>query len=105
MEEMDKTLADIKKVIEQIRDLYGSVYQMYDEAVESMIHLPHVTEQQVEQLLDDLLDFCDDIRFLELYKKLCRHVMLQYPHLVKDYIYLYHAQHGDCTPEGLNESE
>ena len=96
---MNKTLANIKEVAEQLRDLYNSVYQMYDEAVESMIHLPRVTERQVEHLLDNLLDFCDDYRFLELYKKLCRHVMSQYPQLVKDYIHLYHTQYGDCMPD------
>lgn len=105
MEEMDKSFTDIKRAVEMLRDLYNSVYQMYDEAVESMVHLPHVTEQQVEHLLDDLLDFCDDYRFLELYKKLCRHVMAQYPQLVKDYIYLYHTQHGDQMPEGLEDKK
>ena len=31
--------------------------------------------------------------------KLCRHVMSQYPQLVKDYIYPYHTQYGDRMPD------
>ena len=31
-------------------------------------------EKQIEHILDGILDFGDDLRFLELSKKLCRHI-------------------------------
>lgn len=48
-------------------------------------------ESQIEHILDGILDFGDDLRFLELSKKLCRHIYYQYPQLVGNFVSMYRA--------------
>ena len=45
-----------------------------------------------EAIMDGFLDFCDDEKFLALYKKLCRHVYYQYPQLVGEHVNLFRLQ-------------
>ena len=45
----------------------------------------------MEHILDGILDFGDDLRFLDLSKKLCRHIYYQYPQLVGNFVSMYRA--------------
>ena len=38
-----------------------------------------------------LCDFCDESRFIDLYRSLCRHIYYQYPQLVGEYVALFRA--------------
>ena len=103
MSEADKNFADIVDNVQKIRD---RVYRLYRDDVDSMIQSSQPSEQQIEHLLDQLLDFCGDVRFLELFKKLCRYAYRHYLHLVTDYITLYRSQYeeGCETDETAKES-
>lgn len=46
--------------------------------------------------MDGLLDFGDDLRFLEIYKRLCRHIFYKHPQMVGEHIYLW-RMHGECS--------
>ena len=48
-------------------------------------------EQQLEQIMDGLCDFCDEIRFIDFYRSLCRHIYYQYPQLVGEHVALFRA--------------
>ena len=48
-------------------------------------------EKQIERIMDGLLDFCDEQRFLKLYKELCRHIFDRYPQLVGEHISIYRS--------------
>ena len=48
-------------------------------------------ESQIEHILDGILNFGDDLRFLDLSKKLCRHIYYQYPQLVGNFVSMYRA--------------
>ena len=48
-----------------------------------------MAKERIERIMDGLLDFCDDEKFLALYKDLCRHVYNQYPQLVGEHINLF----------------
>lgn len=39
--------------------------------------------------MDGLLDFGDDLRFLEIYKRLCRYIFYKHPQMVGEHIYLW----------------
>ena len=99
MDEMDQILKDLKLISEQHQQIYDHAYKVYTDAVNSMVSVLLPDERQVEQLLDGLLDFCDDNRFLKLYKKLCRHVYALYPHLVTEYVQLYHSEYEEQKPK------
>ena len=48
-------------------------------------------EQRLEQIMDGLCDFCDESRFIDLYRSLCRHIYYQYPQLVGEHVALFRA--------------
>ena len=50
------------------------------------------SEREIETIMDGLLDFCDDEKFLGLYKELCRHVYYQNPQLVGEHVNLFRLQ-------------
>ena len=49
-------------------------------------------EKEIERIMDGLLDFGDDEKFLALYKKLCRHVYTFYPQMVGKHIAIFRMQ-------------
>ena len=48
-------------------------------------------EKQIDHILDGIIDFGDDLRFLELSKRLCRHIYYEYPQLVGSFVHMYRA--------------
>ena len=90
---MNKTLESLNELAKQQQEVYDQAYQAYTNAVNSMTAVLVPDEQQVGELFDGLLTFCDDKRFTELYKKLCRHIFALYPNLADNYIQLYHSKY------------
>jgi hypothetical protein len=89
MEMNEQLLSDIKQIADQIQDLRDLAYAQYSRAVDAILAGRMTDRKQVEQLLDGLLDFCDEPRFLELTKKLCRHIYYKYPELVGDFVNMF----------------
>ena len=57
-----------------------------------LIRLQDLTmEFDGERILDGIIDFGDDLRFLELSKRLCRHIYYEYPQLVGSFVHMYRA--------------
>lgn len=52
-------------------------------------------EKQIEHILDGILDFGDDLRFLKLSEKLCRHIYCRYPHLAGNFVGMYRTLFED----------
>ena len=49
-----------------------------------------ITEKaDIEKILDSLLDFGDDERFYELFRKLCRHVYTKHPDTAVEYLNIF----------------
>ena len=91
MENYDLLLEEIKGTVGKISDLYDLAYTQYASIVDEVLAGRLTDEKQIEQILDGILDFGDDLRFLELSKKLCRHIYYQYPQLVGDYVHMFRA--------------
>lgn len=85
----DKLLKDIKETVGRISELYDLAFDQYSRAVDEILANRLTDEKQIEHILDGILDFGDDQRFLELSRKLCRHIYFQYPQLVGDFVYMY----------------
>ena len=69
-------LQDIVKGIDRLRD---AAYAQYSVLVEQVLEDQITEENRLEQIMDGLCDFCDESRFIELYRTLCRHIYYQYP--------------------------
>lgn len=91
MENYEKLLEDIRGTVEQINSLYDLAYKQYSQVVDDILSGRFADEKQIEHILDGIIDFGDDLRFLELSKKLCRHIYYQYPQLVGNFVSMFRA--------------
>ena len=89
MESYDKLLAALSDTASQLSAVYDTAYRLYSKAVEEVLSGRMCDEKQIERLLDGIMDFGDDERFIELMRKLCRHICNRYPQLVGDYVNMF----------------
>ncbi len=62
--------------------------------------MEHITSREFGEIMDailervskeNIIDFGDDLRFLELSKRLCRHIYYEYPQLVGSFVHMFRA--------------
>ena len=88
----DALLNEIKDTINGIRALMDRAYQQYSSLVDAVINDEITDINQIERIMDGLVDLGDDVRFIEIYRKLCRHVYHRYPQLVGEHVMMFRAQ-------------
>ena len=87
----DELLSSVSDTINNLNQLRDQAYQQYSALIQMVVHNEITEEKQLERIMDSLLDFCDDPRFLSLYKRLCRHIFVRFPQLVGEHVSLYHS--------------
>ena len=99
-EEYSKAYSDLKELAQTLSSVFDSAYAIYSPMVNSMVKSPRTPDaRETERIMDGLMDYADDPRFVELYKKLCRYVYRWYPDLVKEHV----ACLLECTREDSPE--
>ncbi len=91
MDECQHAMEELRNIVEGISNLRDTAYAHYSLLVEQVLKDQITDEQQLEQIMDGLCDFCDEIRFIDLYRSLCRHIYYQYPQLVGEHVALFRA--------------
>ena len=89
MDNQDTLIDDVEVIAKKIKELHDLAYVRYSRLVDAVLTDSLTDEKQIEHILDGILDFGDDLRFLELSKKLCRHIYYRYPHLVGSFVNMY----------------
>lgn len=89
MNNQDKLVEDVEVIVRKIKELHDLAYVQYSQLVDAVLAGSLTDEKQIEHILDGIIDFGDDLRFLELSKKLCRHIYYQYPQLVGNFVNMY----------------
>ena len=82
----------IKETIRTYNQIKEQALEQYTALVDSAIAGCITNEQDLEHLMDGLLDFGDDLRFLEVYRRLCCHIFDKHPEMVKEHTALWKAQ-------------
>ena len=83
-----EALEAAKETVEALNKLTDQALAQYTALVDSAV-AGHITdERELEHIMDGLLDFGDDLRFLEIYKRLCRHIFYKHLQMVGEHIYL-----------------
>ena len=98
METYNDALDAIKDVVQGISALRDAAYSQYSALVNQVLNDQITDERKLEQIMDGLVDFCDEERFLALYRSLCRHIYYRYPQLVGEHVALFRAQF-ETNPE------
>lgn len=90
-----EALEAAKETVEALNKLTDQALAQYTALVDSAV-AGHITdERELEHIMDGLLDFGDDLRFLEIYKRLCRYIFYKHPQMVGEHIYLWRMKHRD----------
>jgi len=92
MENFETVLDDLKDIFSGIENLKNTAYQQYSALVDAIIHDQIADEKKIEQIMDGLLDFGDEVRFIDIYRKLCRHIYYHYPQMVGEHVALFRVQ-------------
>ena len=90
--ECSEALEQIRELAQAMSALYDNAYQVYSDMVSSVLNDWITEEKDIEHIMDGLLDYCEDERFIKLYKDLCRHVYYHYPKMVGEHVALFRAQ-------------
>ena len=97
-----EALEAAKETVEALNKLTDQALAQYTALVDSAV-AGHITdERELEHIMDGLLDFGDDLRFLEIYKRLCRHSFYKHPQMVGEHIYLWRMQFDTKDEEDEN---
>ena len=91
MENYESALNEIKEIVEGITSLTNAAYPHYSALVDAVLRDEITDAKQIERIMDGLVDFGDDNRFIDIYRKLCRHVYYNYPELVGEHVALFLA--------------
>lgn len=107
MEEQKKELtqegfADIIELCKAMEGIYDMAYNQYKPLVDAACKRK-MSENDVCHLLDYLLDFACEARFLSLYKKVCRYYYLFYPGIITEYVELYREMWDSQVEDQSNE--
>ena len=85
----------VKTAVEGIARLRNIAFEQYTILVDEVITNRITDQREIERVMDGLLDFGDDLEFLDLYKKICRHVFYTYPEMVGEHVALWRMQFAD----------
>ena len=73
MERYAQFLSDVTTIAHSVSALYGQIIVSLEPQVRRLINAESKDVCQIEALLDQLLDVCDDEGALRLYRALCSH--------------------------------
>lgn len=63
---------ELKEIYRNLLELRDEAYQLYSEVIDAIAHGGRPTKEQLDEIIDGLLEYCDEERFFILYKRLCR---------------------------------
>ena len=96
MDSYSELLEQVRDTVSALRQLTDTAYEQYSALVNAVIAGEIQGQREIERIMDGLIDFGDDIRFLEIYKRLCRHVYYKYPGMVGEHVALWRLQFEDA---------
>lgn len=87
---MDSSIVDeLGELLEQMQFLRNAAYEKYSIAAEEVVSGKITDIDAIEKIMDGLCDFGDEERFLNLYRKVCKHIYFNYPEIVGEHISLF----------------
>ena len=80
---------ELKELFAKYEELKVGILSRYTQLVSAVLNGKITNENEMEEIMDGLLDYGDDERFLSLYKKICRYIYYEHPKLVGEHVNLY----------------
>lgn len=97
-------MSKIGEQIIELNNIYISIYPNYKAAADSLIRKgkrQSVSDDELSQLLEDILNYCMDDQFVELYRKVCRTFYHSHTELISEYVLIYRRLYVDGLAEDV----
>ena len=105
MDDYQSAFQKIASAVEGIEALRRTAFRQYSLLVEAVINNQITDQQEIQQIIDGLSDFGDQEEFLELSKKLYRHIYYTYPEMVGKYAALFRAMFMNNASSGEENAD
>lgn len=105
MDDYQSAFQKIASAVEGIEALRRTAFRQYSLLVEAVINNQITDQQEIQQIIDGLSDFGDQEEFLELSKKLYRHIYYAYPEMVGKYAALFRAMFMNNAASGEENAD
>lgn len=105
MDDYQSAFQKIASAVEGIEALRRTAFRQYSLLVEAVINNQITDQQEIQQIMDGLSDFGDQEEFLELSKKLYRHIYYAYPEMVGKYAALFRAMFMNNASSGEENAD
>lgn len=102
---MNKEILDqnIKTLAEKMQELTKTAHRQYVTETDEVISSKITDPKHIENLMDNLIDFCFDDAVLMQFKKLCRYYYKINPPATAEYIQFYRELWDNDQDEAKNE--
>ena len=105
MDDYQSAFQKIASAVEGIEALRRTAFRQYSLLVEAVINNQITDQQEIQQIIDGLSDFGDQEEFLELSKKLYRHIYYAHPEMVGKYAALFRAMFMSNAASGEESAD
>jgi hypothetical protein len=95
MQKNNDFINDIRGIAKELQTIYSQAEIYYTSAVDSIIQRQSKDVKEIEHLLNYMLDFVDNEKFLALYRKLCRYYSDINPQATAEYIQSYKEMYDE----------
>ena len=95
----------IASAVEGIELLRRTAFHQYSILVDAVMNNQITDQQEIQKIMDGLSNFGDQEEFLELSKKLYRHIYYTYPEMVGKYAALFRAMFMNNAASGEENSD
>lgn len=89
MSDDSKMFKELEEMLAQFEEQKNVIYDNYVQLVALVLNGNITSKNEIEKIMDGLMDFGEDERFLSLYKKLCRYVFSYHPQMVSEHIKMF----------------
>ena len=89
----------IKEPASEMSDLHNKAKIRYTPIVNNLIHTNNRNRKEIENILDELLNFATDENILKLFKDLCRYYYSVDPIAASEYVFIYREMWNNNTSE------
>lgn len=87
---MDSNIMDeLSGLLKQMQALRNTAYEKYSVVTEEVASGKITDIVTIEKIMDGLCDFGDEERFINLYRKVCKHIYFNYPQIVGEHVSLF----------------
>lgn len=103
MDKMKTAYQELSVLRKQYKECADNIYVQYCILTNGILTSQIVSEPEIDAIMEGLLDFCDEKRFLILHAELCQYIFEKNPYLIGNFKHIFQLQFSGIVGEIRNE--